>query len=241
MLRYSAIDFSRAALCWRAVVDRGVDRPAGDHPEHQREQDEPRQVFGHAIPLRCIAATQAAERAIASSFTGVAAAWARARGMAEDDACQFGRAILHDEARALDALADSLGDAVRAGDRADPRMQRQADRQRARQVGPCRAQDRRDLRLDRDHRDLPPPRRSDPRRPRHGRQGRRRDADFAERRDHRARAGDRPFRSASGSRSSRSPAIRGSMLAEARERRRWSCRTGPRSGRNRSLRPPRRP
>ena len=30
--------------------------------------------------------------------------------MADDDAIAFGREILHDEARALDALADSLGE-----------------------------------------------------------------------------------------------------------------------------------
>ena len=44
---------------------------------------------------------------------------------------------------------------------------------------------------------------------------RRRDPDFAERRDGRAGAGHRPFRAQSASRSSRSPAMRGSMLAEA--------------------------
>ena len=46
-------------------------------------------------------------------------------------------------------------------------------------------------------------------------QGRRRDPHLAKRRDRRAGAGDRPFRSASASRSSPSPAIRGSMLGEA--------------------------
>jgi len=48
-------------------------------------------------------------RLVASSFTGVQRL-ASAAGMAED-VLQFGRAILHDEARALDALADSLGNA----------------------------------------------------------------------------------------------------------------------------------
>ncbi len=34
-----------------AVVDRVVRRPAGDDPEHQRDQDELRQSFGHGVPL----------------------------------------------------------------------------------------------------------------------------------------------------------------------------------------------
>ena len=47
--------------------------------------------------------------------------------------------------------------------------------------------------------------------------------------DRRARAGDRPFRRASASRSSPSPAIPARCSAR-RRRRRWSCRTGPKSG-----------
>ena len=46
---------------------------------------------------------------MASSFTGVQ--WLARAVRWPSDVLQFGRAILHDEARALDALADSLGDA----------------------------------------------------------------------------------------------------------------------------------
>ena len=94
----------------------------------------------------------------------------------------FGREMIHDEARALDALADALGDEFRARGGDDPRHARQTDRLRAGQVGAYRPQDRRDLRVDRDHRDLPPSCRGNPRRPRHRRGGRRRPAHFAERR-----------------------------------------------------------
>src|SRR5437764_15230898 len=48
----------------------------------------------------------------ASSFTargGVASAWAMSGE--NDNVLEFGRSVLHDEARALDALADSLGEA----------------------------------------------------------------------------------------------------------------------------------
>jgi len=41
------MDFSRSALAGVPIVDRGVDRPAGDDPQYQRDQDELRQAFGH--------------------------------------------------------------------------------------------------------------------------------------------------------------------------------------------------
>ena len=63
--------------------------------------------------------------------------------------------------------------AIRSSGRSvDLAMPRQADRQRPGQIGPRRSQDRGDFRLDRHHGDLPPSRRSDSRRSRHGRDGR---------------------------------------------------------------------
>ena len=51
----------------RAVVDRVVRRPAGDDPEHQRDQDELRQSFGHAVPF--VRPTQAARSIAVKRFT----------------------------------------------------------------------------------------------------------------------------------------------------------------------------
>ena len=101
----------------RAVVDRIIDRPPGDDPEHQRDQDEPGQFLGHSSPLRPHCEERSDE---ASSAVKLAQLRSRCRAASQashadaslvtpcSDVLQFGREILHDEARALDALADSL-------------------------------------------------------------------------------------------------------------------------------------
>ena len=45
----------------RAVVDRIIDQPPRDDPEHQRDQDEPGQFLGHT-QLSCLASLRGAQR-----------------------------------------------------------------------------------------------------------------------------------------------------------------------------------
>ena len=180
----------------RAVVDRGIDRPAGDDAEHQREQDVAGQFLGHAFPSVGRDPSRWRSRASSASQRRAAGLGRRPwqQTISRRSACSSSGARSSTTRRARSmrwptASATPFEQAVAL----ILRLQGQADRQRARQVGPCRPQDRGDLRFDRHDRDLPPPRRSDPRRPRHGRRGRCRDPHLAERRDRRARAGDRPF------------------------------------------------
>ena len=186
MLRYSAIVFSCAALAGvpssiAALIAQPAISPSTSASRMKRVSFlAMRLPFPWRRPKPLSRSARQASQADASAS-------ARARRMAADKMCsQFGR-----------------DDPARRGARA--RCARRQPRRRVRASGrlilDCKgklivsglgksghvgAQDRRDLRLDRDHRDLPAPRRSDPRRPRHGRQGRRRDPHLAERRDHRA-------------------------------------------------------
>ena len=109
------------------------------------------------------------------------------------DVLAFGRGVLHDEARALDALADGLG----AGfEEAVDLIVRCSGKLIVSGLGKSGHVGRKiaaTFASTGTTADLPPPRRSHPRRPRHGCGRRCRDPHFAQRRDSRAGAGDRPF------------------------------------------------